>query len=162
MVIGVIQRFVFDSLNVGNSKCYQRQCRVDATGGLCFPSVCRGSCSLTHTLRVYYIPRREHEFCLFLAWVSYDLRNGWTEKQFTLFLCPSVFSFFKNQSECFADSMTGLPAAGRNPCPLCVARLLGTPDVCGRPRGEQKARIGTWALSGNPLARTRRNSIQTG
>ena len=43
-----------------------------------YPVVCRGSCSLTHTLGVY-IYRREHKFCLFITEVSYDLKNGRAE-----------------------------------------------------------------------------------
>ena len=58
--------------------CFHKHCREDASGGLFFPLVCRGSCSLSHTFRVHYIPRREHEFCLFFAQVFLQpkLRTG--------------------------------------------------------------------------------------
>ena len=76
--IGVLQRFVFGNSNVGNSEPIRNIAEWMLRVVYNYPVVCRGSCSLTHTLRVM-LYWREHEFCLFIGKVSYDLSYGRAE-----------------------------------------------------------------------------------
>ena len=64
----VLQRFVFGSLNLGNSnKPVKNIADEDATGWYTKtnPLVCRGSCSLKHTLRVHIYHGVGVIFCQF-------------------------------------------------------------------------------------------------